>query len=73
LLAIYGVHRFRLATTDPNAVLEEMLDVASGMLSEHDSEGIALVAAMLDAVLDEDAKVARPATEIVADLLRNAT
>jgi hypothetical protein len=72
LLAIYGVHGMKLVSTDPRAVLEEMLDVAAGMLSEHDREGIALVVAMLDAVLDEDAKAARPATEIVADLLRNA-
>jgi hypothetical protein len=65
LLATYGVRGFKLTASDPNTVVVDMLDAAAGALGEHDTEGIALVAAMLDAVLDEDAKAARPAIDIV--------
>ncbi len=42
-----------------------MLEAAAGRLSDDDAEGVELVASMLDAVLDDDAKDARPAIDIV--------
>jgi hypothetical protein len=65
LLATYGVRGFKLAVSDPSALVRDMLEVAVGRLSEHDTEEIALVAAMLDAVLEEEAKAARSALDIV--------
>jgi hypothetical protein len=65
LLATYSLRGFKLAESEPSALLTEMLETAAGRLCEDDAEGIELVAAMLDAVLDDDAKAARPAIDVV--------
>lgn len=72
LLATYGQHGYRLTTSNVQEAVEEMLEAAAGRLSEQDEEGIQLVAAMLDAILDDDAKAARPASAIAGDLIRTA-
>lgn len=72
LLAQYGVLGYQLVSTDPSAVVEQMLEAAVGMLSRYDHEAIAVVEAMLDAVLDDDAKAARPAGNLVRALMRDA-
>ncbi len=72
LLSTYGLRGHRLTATTPQEVVDDMLDAAAGRLAATDTEGIELVAAMLDAVLDDDAKDARPAIDIVRAYLADA-
>lgn len=72
LLGTYSVLGLRVSPSHPSDVVEEMLEAAVGRLSRHDTEGIELVAAMLNAVLDDDARAARPAIDIVRARVRDA-